>query len=158
MGNLGGLRWLQLNRNQQSGAIPASLGGLSRLTSLDLSSNGLSGSIPPELGNLSNLTFLHLGNNGLQGQIPSRLRALRALERAFLSPTSANFGWPGPVCAPNSTPAFRPGWPGWIRALDYRAQSTAWRTRTVRQTRIFDREICPLKHWSISEPGSRCRS
>lgn len=38
------------------------------------------------------------------------------------------------------------------------ADSLAYQGIDTGHTPIFDREMCPLKHWSISVPGLRCRS
>lgn len=53
------------------GAIPSSLGLLTRLTSLDLGHNDLTGSIPKEIGDLPNLTFLDIEDNGLEAPLPA---------------------------------------------------------------------------------------
>ena len=54
-----------LNRNELSGAIPASLGQCSQLRELYLSNNHLSGAIPAELGRCSLLTTLSMCANEL---------------------------------------------------------------------------------------------
>ena len=46
---------IMLSNDKLNGALPASLGNLTKLSYLDLSQNQLSGSIPAELGNLANL-------------------------------------------------------------------------------------------------------
>jgi hypothetical protein len=73
IGDLSNLQYLMLWHNQLTGSIPAELGGLSNLGWLLLSGNRLTGSIPVELGNLSNLVQLNLDDNQLTGTIPPEL-------------------------------------------------------------------------------------
>ena len=77
--------YLNLEKNNLTGMIPAALGGLSDINTLMLAWNKLSGSIPPELGNLSNLTILTLAQNQLRGSIPSELGNLSNLRLLHLS-------------------------------------------------------------------------
>ncbi|XP_072969581.1 leucine-rich repeat receptor protein kinase HPCA1-like [Typha angustifolia] len=53
-----------------SGEIPPEIGSLSRLVFLSLNSNRFTGSIPPTIGNLSKLYWLDLADNMLTGSIP----------------------------------------------------------------------------------------
>jgi Leucine-rich repeat (LRR) protein len=81
LGNLAGLRILDLASGELSGNIPASLGNLTNLQGLDLSGNLLSGAIPSSLGNLSNLSVeLDLHNNLLTGGLPSSFQNLTSLD------------------------------------------------------------------------------
>ena len=84
LGNLTGLRRLDLRSNQLTGEIPASLGELSNLEVLNLRSNQLTGEIPPALGKLKNLRELWLGYNQLTGEIPDSLGDLTSLEKLEL--------------------------------------------------------------------------
>lgn len=61
------LEVLDLNFNELSGSIPATLGNLANLREMDLSSNQLNGSIPIELGNLTQLQSLSLESNAWSG-------------------------------------------------------------------------------------------
>ena len=72
---------MYLSGNQLSGAIPASLGNLTKLTVLSLWNNQLTGQIPASLGNLTKLTLLSISVNNLDGPIPdlSRLTSLQYL-------------------------------------------------------------------------------
>ncbi|KAK6802417.1 hypothetical protein RDI58_000197 [Solanum bulbocastanum] len=70
VGDLIGLRTLNLSHNVLEGHIPASLQNLSVLESLDLSSNKISGGIPPQLASLTFLEVLNLSHNHLVGCIP----------------------------------------------------------------------------------------
>jgi hypothetical protein len=79
LGDLAGLRSLDLSSNRLSGAIPKELGRLVRLASLDLSDNELNGVIPPEVGGLGALSNLWLSRNRLTGTIPKELGNLGTL-------------------------------------------------------------------------------
>ncbi|XP_049388864.1 receptor-like protein Cf-9 homolog [Solanum stenotomum] len=70
IGDLIGLRTLNLSHNHLEGIIPASLHQLSVLESLDLSSNKNSGEIPQQLASLTSLEVLNLSHNYLVGCIP----------------------------------------------------------------------------------------
>ncbi|KAH0780493.1 hypothetical protein KY290_000091 [Solanum tuberosum] len=70
IGDLIGLRTLNLSHNVLEGHIPASLQKLSALESLDLSSNKISGEIPQQLASLTFLAVLNLSHNHLVGCIP----------------------------------------------------------------------------------------
>ncbi|MED6135870.1 hypothetical protein PIB30_050694 [Stylosanthes scabra] len=70
IGELHGLKDLNLSHNRLVGHIPHSLGNLTNLESLDLSSNMLSGKIPSELTNLKFLEALNISQNQLVGSIP----------------------------------------------------------------------------------------
>jgi len=85
LGQLTALEELNLNCNQLTGTIPTELGNLTALTWLDLSYNRLEGTIPVELGELGNLEELDLSNNRLTGAIPAELGQLGALKGLCLS-------------------------------------------------------------------------
>ncbi|PHT99188.1 hypothetical protein BC332_31795 [Capsicum chinense] len=70
IGDLVGLRALNLSHNGLKGVIPASLHQLSELESLDLSSNKIVGEIPQQLASLTFLAVLNLSQNHLVGCIP----------------------------------------------------------------------------------------
>lgn len=93
IGNLTALTYLSFWRNNLSGLIPASIGNLTLLTSLDLSSNQFSGTIPASFGNLINLQFLHVGSNQLRGKIPAEIGNLTHLQ--FLTTFNNNLTFDG---------------------------------------------------------------
>ncbi|MYC89836.1 MAG: hypothetical protein F4X15_00030 [Gemmatimonadetes bacterium] len=86
LGNLSGLRILNLPGNGLVGPIPAAIGNLSQLEELHLTFNPLNGEIPPEIGKLSNLRRLNLASTeGLGGSIPAELGNLGKLEELSLN-------------------------------------------------------------------------
>ena len=70
LGELTGLKVLNLSSNTIRGSIPPELWQLDRLSGLHLDELGLSGSLSPEIGKLTELWQLDLGGNGLSGTIP----------------------------------------------------------------------------------------
>ncbi|KAL7250031.1 hypothetical protein ACSBR1_012098 [Camellia fascicularis] len=70
IGNLKGLKLLNLSKNNLNSGIPSCFGNLTNLESLDLSQNKLSGEIPQQLALLIFLEFLNVSNNHLTGPIP----------------------------------------------------------------------------------------
>ncbi|XP_062025139.1 receptor-like protein 6 [Rosa rugosa] len=70
IGNLTGLRSLNMSHNILTGLIPSSLGKLKLLESLDLSQNKLSGEIPRQLTQISFLAKFNVSHNNLSGPIP----------------------------------------------------------------------------------------
>ena len=80
IGNLIGLRVLNLFLNRLTGEIPSELGKLLNLRELTISWNPLTGDVPEELGNLSNIRSLDLSWNRLTGPIPNDLGSLANLE------------------------------------------------------------------------------
>ncbi len=85
LGNLSELVDLTIHDTNLSGALPAELGNLTRLTGLNIWNNNLSGPIPPELGNLTSLVGLNLWNNNLTGPIPPELGNLTGLDLFLLA-------------------------------------------------------------------------
>ncbi|XVF83424.1 hypothetical protein PTKIN_Ptkin16aG0485100 [Pterospermum kingtungense] len=65
--------------NSLSGAIPTSLGNLTKLIKLYLNDNNFQGESPPSLGKCENLNELSLCNNNLSGSIPTQLGGLSSL-------------------------------------------------------------------------------
>ncbi len=109
LGDLSGLEWLDLGRNELIGPIPSELGNLSNLTSLQLNGNELRGPIPAELGDLSNLTELYLDINRLTGEIPHSFTNLTDL-------TDFQFSRNAGLCAPTDE-TFR-AWLQSIKSVD----------------------------------------
>ncbi|MED6200867.1 hypothetical protein PIB30_089460 [Stylosanthes scabra] len=70
IGELQGIRDLNISHNRLVDHIPHSLGNLTNLESLDLSSNMLTSEIPTELANLNFLEVLNVSQNQLVGSIP----------------------------------------------------------------------------------------
>ncbi|MCY4115368.1 MAG: RecQ family zinc-binding domain-containing protein [Caldilineaceae bacterium] len=84
LGNLADLEHLFLYQNDLSGPIPPELGNPKNLKALLLSECSVNGPIPAELGNLTNLEALILDNNDLSGHIPVELGALVELKNVYL--------------------------------------------------------------------------
>ncbi|KAL0337347.1 UNVERIFIED_CONTAM: MDIS1-interacting receptor like kinase [Sesamum calycinum] len=83
------LQYFNLEANNFTGDIPASIGSLPSLVSLQLVANLFNGSFPPEIGNLSNLEELVLSNNAFAPQaIPSSFTKLKKLRNLWM--TEAN--------------------------------------------------------------------
>ncbi|EOY15800.1 Serine-threonine protein kinase, plant-type, putative [Theobroma cacao] len=76
---------LYMGGNRISGNIPSSIGHLSSLTLLNLSYNSICCEIPPEIGKLEELQMLGLAGNQISGSIPSSLGNLRKLNQIDLS-------------------------------------------------------------------------
>ncbi|MCD6091458.1 MAG: hypothetical protein J7J72_08160, partial [Bacteroidales bacterium] len=75
---------LDLEENNLSGTLPASVGDLTALQTLNLSNNKLTGLIPIEVWDLTNLIELDLSRNTFSGNIPSAIENLNLLEILFL--------------------------------------------------------------------------
>lgn len=86
--HLPNLRKLYLYGNNLTGAVPESIGKLSKLEELALHENRLSESLPPTLGELRNLKMLHLYSNQFSGVIPDSLTNLTNLMRLDLHSNS----------------------------------------------------------------------
>ncbi|KAK8993459.1 hypothetical protein V6N11_033554 [Hibiscus sabdariffa] len=69
LGNLSKLESLSLFDNQISGRIPSSLFKCKELQFLSASSNHLEGSLEVEIGDLSMLQFLYIGQNQFEGNV-----------------------------------------------------------------------------------------
>ncbi|PRQ35767.1 putative leucine-rich repeat-containing, plant-type, leucine-rich repeat domain, L [Rosa chinensis] len=76
---------IDLSSNRFEGKIPEFIGNLKGLRSLNVSSNILSGRIPPSLGNLTNLEALALSHNNFSGEIPPSLLQLSFLQQFSVS-------------------------------------------------------------------------
>ncbi|GMI25984.1 hypothetical protein TrCOL_g4603 [Triparma columacea] len=61
---------IKLVRNNQTGSLPDSLGGLSSLTKLDLRYGGITGPLPPSLADLVELTQISVTDHSITGPIP----------------------------------------------------------------------------------------
>ncbi|OWM84644.1 hypothetical protein CDL15_Pgr027431 [Punica granatum] len=99
LGNLSGLRHLNLRKNEFGGGLPPELFRIKRLQSLVLSENSLSGLVPSEIGNLGSMKSLDLSRNRFSGSIPSELGNLLSLQgtldlshNSFEGPIPASLG------------------------------------------------------------------
>ncbi len=79
LGNLTGLRRLDLNDHSLTGAIPTQLGKLTALTYIDLADNALTERVPTQLEALTKLEYLWLWKTKLSGPLPTQLRVLTKL-------------------------------------------------------------------------------
>ncbi|XP_019156478.1 PREDICTED: probable inactive receptor kinase At5g67200 [Ipomoea nil] len=70
LSGLGRLKFLFLDHNLFSGAIPPSISGLRRLKILDLSHNRIAGAVPVGINGLDQLENLRLESNLLNGPVP----------------------------------------------------------------------------------------
>ncbi|KAH9648478.1 protein kinase domain-containing protein [Citrus sinensis] len=76
---------LNFSRNNLSGDIPITIGGLKNLQQMFLEYNRLEGSIPESFGDLSSLEVLDLSKNKISGAIPASLQKLLYLKHLNLS-------------------------------------------------------------------------
>lgn len=95
LGDLSELVELRLNDNQLSGTIPASLGQMSHLEHLVLSLNRFTGAIPAQLGNLASLLTLDMADNQLDGSLPPQLGSLLLLTRLNVAGNRLSGSIPG---------------------------------------------------------------
>ncbi len=98
IGDLTGLKILELYANQISGEIPSTIGNLTGLTWLSLRGNQLIGTIPPETGNLINLEHLYLFENQLEGSIPAEIGNLVKLKYLLLQNNMLTGPIPDEIC------------------------------------------------------------
>ena len=84
IGQLEGLKRLELEYNWLRGPIPSALTRLRRLERLALGSNLLDGPIPTGLGELRALEYLDLHDNQLTGPIPETFGFLTSLSQLWL--------------------------------------------------------------------------
>lgn len=87
---------IDLRSKDLNGALPASVGSLSKLSSLRLCDNKLSGAIPSEIGGLDKPEALGLANNGLSGDVPESLGGLSKLKwrRRWITRRRRPTRWP----------------------------------------------------------------
>ncbi|KAI3803651.1 hypothetical protein L1987_31809 [Smallanthus sonchifolius] len=83
--SLKSLRFLDLSFCEISGAIPFSIGNLSRLSELYLSDNCFTGTVPSSLGLLARLSVLQLSRNSLTGLISSSFGYLGSISLLDIS-------------------------------------------------------------------------
>lgn len=88
------LTLLYIDRNELTGPIPQSMGGLKKLQELSLFKNQISGSIPDSIANLTSLKILNLSQNRLSGAIPEGIGGLRSLRNLSLSANSLSYHIP----------------------------------------------------------------
>lgn len=95
LGNLSRLTHLYLNHNNLTGNIASSLGQLTELSVLDLSRNFLTGSIPASFSMMSNLSKLDLSLNYISGTVPAGFGSVSSLQVLNLSYNSLTASIPG---------------------------------------------------------------
>ncbi|MET0565115.1 MAG: S-layer homology domain-containing protein [Acidimicrobiia bacterium] len=104
LGNLTGLRTLDLASGELTGPIPTTIGRLKQLTALDLSGNFLNGDIPANIGGLTSLTVeLDLHSNQLSGPLPPQLTNLNGVRILDLGSNSLS----GPLQVLGEMPSLR---------------------------------------------------
>ncbi|XP_073036576.1 uncharacterized protein [Primulina eburnea] len=84
IGNLTGLKLVDLEFNDLTGLIPKTIGELTQIEWLALRHNRLEGHIPTELCRLNRLSELRLSGNMLNGSIPTCFGDLKSLRRVYL--------------------------------------------------------------------------
>ena len=91
---LKGLNRVDLSRNQLSGDIPVSIGGLKDLATLSLARNQFYDLIPESFGSLIRLESLDLPSNNLSAEIPKSMEALSYLKQLNVSHNRLEGGIP----------------------------------------------------------------
>ena len=85
LGNLSKLEWLELSRNRElTGSLPSTIGKLSNLKHLEIESTQLSGPLHASLGNLTKLEYISFNGSDLTGSVPASLGNLSQLEELDL--------------------------------------------------------------------------
>ncbi|XP_030513128.2 probable LRR receptor-like serine/threonine-protein kinase At2g16250 [Rhodamnia argentea] len=95
LGRLSRLTYLYLSDNSLTGNIASSLGQLNELSVLDLSRNFLTGSIPASFSLMSNLSTLDISSNFISGTVPVGLGSISSLQVLNLSDNSLTASIPG---------------------------------------------------------------
>jgi Leucine-rich repeat (LRR) protein len=86
------LQFIDISRNQLSGAFPTTLSENRNLLSFSAYDNQFSGSIPSSISNLKYLQHIDLSTNDLTGEIPETLGDMSKLEYVFLSENAFTVG------------------------------------------------------------------
>jgi Leucine-rich repeat (LRR) protein len=95
------LQVLSVQWNQLQGAIPNSIGALTKLQQLYFAGNNLSGIVPSTIGNLTSLILLNLSGNNLTGATDTWIANLTKLQKLFLQQN--NFVYQIPASIANLT-------------------------------------------------------
>mmetsp|Transcript_2966 Transcript_2966/g.4470 ORF Transcript_2966/g.4470 Transcript_2966/m.4470 type:complete len:617 (+) Transcript_2966:149-1999(+) len=95
---LASLTDFNVNHNQISGTLPATITEMTKLQYLQLAENHFYGTLPMSLGSLPNLTYLYVNNNYFMGELPkeltpsgSKLAEVWLQENLFSGTILANF-------------------------------------------------------------------
>jgi len=91
IGNMKGIKSVELRKNYLSGTLPSNIGNLDYLVTFDARDNDFTGTVPDNWGGLSTtLLALFLGGNNLSGPLPLCVSKLTKLIRLDLSRNSFN--------------------------------------------------------------------
>ncbi len=71
LGQMSGLKFLDIDDSELTGPLPTSLFNLTDLIVIDLNSNQLTGTLSAEIGAITGLEILQLENNSMTGEIPT---------------------------------------------------------------------------------------
>jgi hypothetical protein len=94
---------LDLNETMLAGALPHSMGNLTRLVRFRVFNNTIGGSIPQSLAQISGLRNLNIGHNSLSGILPDFSRSV--LQRLILDRNSFTGTVPETLCNLNELSA-----------------------------------------------------
>jgi Leucine-rich repeat (LRR) protein len=85
VGQMDGLRYLNLSNNRLNGNLQYYIGKLSNLVLLDLSANDFDGDIPETFTLLTQLEYLSLADNNLTGKLPFEIGQLVNLREFYVN-------------------------------------------------------------------------
>ncbi|KAL2914156.1 hypothetical protein HK105_206414 [Polyrhizophydium stewartii] len=154
IGRLTKLTYLEVSSNSLSGPLPESLGSLASLTELSLDRNAFSGPIPESFGKLTKLIKLSMYNNRLSGNLPSSLGNLRKLDVLYLD-NNTLAGPIGPVTSLTELSSLGLSYNQFSDSVKQLKKLTklgsVWLESNLQLTGDFPSTVSPATHCSMSD-------